>query len=322
MNRNVSIVIQKIKEENRGEIFLSLKPQIDNLETTIAHLYSYGGSICHFNMPEGDGYKKWNKEYEKYSYGKYEFVPARGFEFLFSNWNKLIMTCKNRAHDNDNFINGCVSGKKPVNHYERMRENIIAASNYSLEDDFIAVIDMEYSVDKKKLANSKINKNPKADLVCASVEGDRIIFYITEYKSTENGFGVSLQEHYRDMSAYYNNIKIKEHLIKTLQERVKYGLVDCSEKVISTIRNLTVNDIDVELLFMFSNSVDFEKSQRKNLKEEYSYIFEKSNIEGIPVKYLYINSIEKGCLKKDNLRGFELNGEFVFNNRIKNADLI
>lgn len=89
------------------------------------------------------------------------------------------------------------------------------------------------------------------------------------------------------MSAYYDNIKIKEHLIKTLQERVKYGLVDCSEKVISTIRNLTVNDIDVELLFMFSNSDDFEKSQRKNLKEEYSYIFEKSNIEGIPVKKIY-----------------------------------
>lgn len=50
---------------------------------------------------------------------------------------------------------------------------------------------------------------------------------------------------------------------------------------------------------MFSNSVDFEKSQRKNLKDEYSY-----------------------SLKKENLRGFELNGELVFYNRIKIADLI
>ena len=51
-----------------------------------------------------------------------------------------------------------------------MRENMIAAYNDELSEELLAVIDMEYSVDKKKLGNKNIMKNPKADLICATVE--------------------------------------------------------------------------------------------------------------------------------------------------------
>ena len=153
-------------------------------------------------------------------------------------------------------------------------------------------------------------KNPKADLICATVEKDKIVFYITEYKSTENGFGVSLKEHYDDMAMYYDDIRIKKHLIKTLQERLKYGLIVCNKKIANIINDLTVDNIDVKLLFLFSNSADYREKKKNVLSRGYSYIFEKSKSDGISVEYAYINKIESGCLKKAILRDFEKEGMF------------
>jgi len=306
---NVAKVISKCKDKN-SEVFLSLKPRIDDLSTTVAHLYSYGGKMCYFNMPKGNGFTKWNKEYEKYSYGEYEFVPATGYEYLFGNWDNMIKTCENRAYDEENFKKGKISGKEPRNRYERMRENIIAINNSSLAEGRLAVIDMEYSVDKEKLGNNKITKNPKADLVLVTVEGDKIVFYITEYKSTRNGFGVSLQTHYDDMVMYHDDVKIKNHLIKTLQEREKYGLIDCNEKVINLIRNLSSDNIDVKILFLFSNAHEFEKSKKNVLAKGYKYIFEKSKEDGVCVKYACIKKAEDSCLMKSLLRDFESDGNF------------
>ena len=310
MNSNVEKLISKCKEDYEGRVFLSLKSRIDDIDTTVAHLYSAGGKMCSFNMPEGNGFNIWDKEYKKYSYGGLDFVPGKGFTYLFSNWDNMIKTCDNRAHDADNFKDGKVSGEKPVNHYERMRENMIAAYNFELSDELLAVIDMEYSVDKTKLRSKKIVKNPKADLICVAVENDRIVFYVTEYKSTENGFGVSLEEHYDDMSMYYNEIQIKEHLIKTLQERLDYGLIVCNEEIEKIIRNLTINAIDVRLLFLFSDADDFETARINDLKKGYSEIYNKSEEDGVPVYYAYIENIEKQCLNKMILKRFERDGKF------------
>ena len=310
MNSNVKSVISKCEKDNNGAVFLSLKPRIDDLDTTVAHLYSAGGKMCYFNMPDGKGFNKWDNKYEKYSYSELDFVPGTGFSYLFSNWDNMIKTCDNRAHNEDNFKKGKMSGSKPVNHYERMRENMIAAYNAELSEELLAVIDMEYSVDKKKLGNKNIMKNPKADLICATVENDRIVFYITEYKSTENGFGVSLKEHYDDMAMYYDDIRIKKHLIKTLQERLKYGLIVCNKKIANIINDLTVDNIDVKLLFLFSDSADYREKKKNVLSRGYSYIFEKSKSDGISVEYAYINKIESGCLKKAILRDFEKEGMF------------
>lgn len=310
MNNNVEKLISKCKEDYMGRVFLSFKPRIADLDTTVAHLYSAGGKMCYFNVPEGNGFHIWDKEYEKYSYGELDFVPGKGFTYLFSNWDNMIKTCDNRAHDEDNFKKGKVSGKTPVNHYERMRENMIAAYNSELSEELLAVIDMEYSVDKTKLRSKKIVKNPKADLICVAVENERIVFYVTEYKSTQNDFGVSLGEHYGDMSMYYNVIQIKEHLIKTLQERLEYGLIICNEEVKGIIRNLTVDDINVKLLFLFSDAADFESANYNTLNKRYSEIFKKSKADDVPVNYAYIGNIEKGCLKKTILRKFECDGKF------------
>ena len=310
MNSDVINAIDKCRKENKGEAFLSLKPRIDDLTITVAHLYAAGGEMCHFNMPDGKKFKIWDKEYLKYSYGELEFLPGRGFEYLFANWDNMVKTCGNRAHDEDNFKNGKMSGKQPRNHYERMRENMIAALSSKLEEGMLAVIDMEYSVDRTKLDSAKIVKNPKADLICATVENDRIVFYITEYKSTENGFGVSLKEHYDDMAMYYDDIRIKKHLIKTLQERLKYGLIVCNKKIANIINDLTVDNIDVKLLFLFSNSADYREKKKNVLSRGYSYIFEKSKSDDISVEYAYINKIESGCLKKAILRDFEKEGLF------------
>ena len=310
MNSDVINAIDKCRKENKGEAFLSLKPRIDDLTITVAHLYAAGGEMCHFNMPDGKKFKIWDKEYLKYSYGELEFLPGRGFEYLFANWDNMVKTCGNRAHDEDNFKNGKMSGKQPRNHYERMRENMIAALSSKLEEGMLAVIDMEYSVDRTKLDSAKIVKNPKADLICATVENDRIVFYITEYKSTENGFGVSLKEHYDDMAMYYDDIRIKKHLIKTLQERLKYGLIVCNKKIANIINDLTVDNIDVKLLFLFSNSADYREKKKNVLSRGYSYIFEKSKSDDISVEYAYINKIESGCLKKAILRDFEKEGMF------------
>ena len=76
-----------------------------------------------------------------------------------------------------------------------------------------------------KLDSAKIVKNPKADLICATVENDRIVFYITEYKSTENGVGVSLKEHYDDMVMYYDDTRIKQHLSDLCLERITNGIM-------------------------------------------------------------------------------------------------
>ena len=307
---NVLKLISKCKSMNDGKVFLSLKPRVDDPETTVAHLYSFGGEMCHFNMPEGNDFHIWDKEYEKYSYGSYEFVNKRGFDYLFSNWDSMIKCCCNRACDKDNFKKGKVSGKEPRNHYERERENRIAALNSKLSEDLLAVIDMEYSVDKNKIANAKIDKNPKADLVCVGMEEDRITFYITEYKSTEEGFGVSLAEHYNDMSKYYDDAKITNHLIKTLHERIKCGLVDCDKKIEDMISNISTKDIAVELLFLFSHADEFKNSKKNVLNNNYKYIFEKSKSDSVTVKYAYIKSIEKGCLKKSILNNFKVDGEF------------
>lgn len=310
MKNNVEKLISKCKEDYKGGVFLSLKPRIDDLDTTVAHLYSAGGKMCYFNVPEGNGFHIWDKEYEKYSYGELDFVPGKGFTYLFSNWDNMIKICDNRAHDEDNFKKGKVSGKTPVNHYERMRENMIAAYNSELSEELLAVIDMEYSVDKTRLRSKKIVKNPKADLICVAVENERIVFYVTEYKSTQKGFGVSLGEHYDDMSMYYNVIQIKEHLIKTLQDRLKYGLILCNEDVKGIIRDLTVDGIDVKLLFLFSDAADFESTNSNALKRGYSEILKKSEADDVPVYYAYIGNIEKGCLKKMFLRKFERDGKF------------
>ena len=307
---NVLKLVSKCKSMNDSKVFLSLKPRVDDLETTVAHLYSSGGKMCYFNMPEGDGFHIWNKEYENYSYGLCEFVNKRGFDYLFSNWDSMIKSCFNRAFDKDNFKKGKVSGKEPRNHYERERENRIAALNSKLSEDLLAVIDMEYSVDKNKIANAKIDKNPKADMVCVGMEEDRITFYITEYKSTEDGFGVSLNEHYDDMSKYYDDDKIKKHLIKTLQERIKCGLVDCDENIKDMISKISTKDIGVELLFLFSHADEFKNSKKNVLNKNYKYIFEKSQSDSVTVKYAYIKSIEKGCLKKSILNDFKVDGKF------------
>lgn len=313
MSSDVINVIEKCITENKGEVFLSLKPRIDDLTTTAAHLYAAGGEMCHFNMPNGNKFKIWDKEYLKYSYGELEFLPGRGFGYLFANWDNMVKTCGNRAHDEDNFKIGKASGKKPVNHYERMRENMIAAYNTNLEEGMLAVIDMEYSVDRTKLSSAIIVKNPKADLICATVENDRIVFYITEYKSTENGFGVSLKEHYDDMVMYYDDIRIKQHLIKTLQERLKYGLIVCSKKVENIISGLTEESIDVKILFLFSHANDYSEKKRNILAEGYNYIYGESKSDDVPVKYAYIDNIEEGCLKKAILRDFESEGNFELN---------
>ena len=310
MNSDVINAIDKCRKENKGEAFLSLKPRIDDLTITVAHLYAAGGEMCHFNMPDGKKFKIWDKEYLKYSYGELEFLPGRGFEYLFANWDNMVKTCGNRAHDEDNFKNGKMSGKQPRNHYERMRENMIAALSSKLEEGMLAVIDMEYSVDRTKLDSAKIVKNPKADLICATVENNRIVFYITEYKSTENGFGVSLKEHYDDMFMYYDDIRIKQHLIKTLQERLKYGLIGCNEKVENIISDLTVQSIDVRILFLFSHANEYSEKKRNILTEGYNYIYEESKLNDVPVKYAYIDNIEEGCLKKPILRDFESEGNF------------
>ena len=310
MNSDVINAIDKCRKENKGEAFLSLKPRIDDLTITVAHLYAAGGEMCHFNMPDGKKFKIWDKEYLKYSYGELEFLPGREFEYLFANWDNMVKTCGNRAHDEDNFKNGKMSGKQPRNHYERMRENMIAALNSELEEGTLAVIDMEYSVDRTKLDSAKIVKNPKADLICATVENDRIVFFITEYKSTENGFGVSLKEHYDDMVMYYDDIRIKQHLIKTLQERLKYGLIVCNKKIANIINDLTADNIDVKLLFLFSDSADYREKKKNMLSRGYSYIFEKSKSDDISVEYAYIKKIESGCLKKTILRDFEKDGIF------------
>lgn len=311
MNSDVRDLINKINSD--GNCFLSLKPRIDDLDTTVAHLYCAGGKMCNFNIPDGSGFKIWNKEYEKYSYGECEFIPGKGFNKLFNNWDSMVKTCYNRAHDEENFKKGKVSGKKPVNHFERMRENMIAAYNCRLNKELLAVIDMEYSVDKTKLNNEILDKNPKADLVCVAVENDKIVFYITEYKSTNNGFGVSLKQHYDDMSSYIKDEKIKEHLIKTLQERLYYGLINCKDSIANIIYNMTVENIEVNLLFLFSNTDDFFSDKKNVLDKGYKYIFEKSNKEGVVVKYAYIEDIKKGCLKKTLLKDFESGGEFNFN---------
>ena len=310
MNSNVKSVISKCEKNNNGEVFLSLKPRIDDLDTTVAHLYSAGGKMCYFNMPKGNGFHIWDKEYEKYTFNEMEFASEKGFNYLFNNWDNMIKTCSNRALGEYYFKVGKDSSEKPVTHYERMRENMIAAYNDELSEELLAVIDMEYSVDKKKLGNKNIMKNPKADLICATVEKDKIVFYITEYKSTENGFGVSLKEHYDDMAMYYDDIRIKKHLIKTLQERLKYGLIVCNKKIANIINDLTVDNIDVKLLFLFSNSADYREKKKNVLSRGYSYIFEKSKSDGISVEYAYINKIESGCLKKAILRDFEKEGMF------------
>ena len=74
MNSNVKSVISKCEKDNNGEVFLSLKPRIDDLDTTVAHLYSAGGKMCYFNRPDGKGFNKWDNEYEKYSYSELDFV--------------------------------------------------------------------------------------------------------------------------------------------------------------------------------------------------------------------------------------------------------
>lgn len=309
VTNNVSKVISKCTKKN-SEVFLSLKPRIDDLSTTVAHLYSHGGKMCQFKMPKGDGFKRWDKEYEKYSYDEYEFVSARGYEYLFDNWGNMVRTCANRAHYEGNPPENRISEKKPRNYYERMRENFIAMNNSALSEGMLAVIDMEYSVDKKKLGNKSITKNPKADLVCATVEGDRIIFYITEYKSTENGFGVSLQTHYDDMAMYHDDIKIKEHLVKTLQERECYGLIDCDDKTANIIKNLTTDNIDVKLLFLFSNAPEFENKKRMVLEKGYKYICEKSQKDSVSVKYACIKNAKEARLEKSLLKDFESDGKF------------
>ena len=310
MNSNVKSVISKCEKNNNGEVFLSLKPRIDDLDTTVAHLYSAGGKMCYFNMPKGNGFHIWDKEYEKYTFNEMEFASEKGFNYLFNNWDNMIKTCSNRALGEYYFKVGKDSSEKPVTHYERMRENMIAAYNDELSEELLAVIDMEYSVDKKKLGNKNIMKNPKADLICATVENDRIVFYITEYKSTENGFGVSLKEHYDDMVMYYDDTRIKQHLIKTLQERLKYGLIGCNEKVENIISDLTVQSIDVRILFLFSHANEYSEKKRNILTEGYNYIYEESKLNDVPVKYAYIDNIEEGCLKKPILRDFESKGNF------------
>lgn len=311
MNSNVAKVIDKCKAASDGELFLSLKPRIDDLSTTVAHLYSAGGRMCNFNMPSGNDFRIWNKEYQKYIYeGEDKFVSGTDFEYLFSNWETMIEACENRATDGRKWEKGKASGTKPKNYYERKYENMIAAYNSILAEDSIAVIDMEYSVGREKLGNAKIDKNPKADLVCAAVENNKIIFYLTEYKATENGFGVSLQKHYDDMSVYYNDIKIKEHLIKTLQERVNYALIECSDELKKVIDNLSADSIEVRLLFLFSHASNFESKKINVLARGYKYIVSNASADNVPVKYGYIKAIEKGCLMKTILRDFENEGKF------------
>ena len=65
MNSDVINAIDKCRKDNKGEAFLSLKPRIDDLTITVAHLYAAGGEMCHFNMPDGKKFKIWDKEYLK-----------------------------------------------------------------------------------------------------------------------------------------------------------------------------------------------------------------------------------------------------------------
>ena len=58
MNSDVINAIDKCRKENKGEAFLSLKPRIDDLTITVAHLYAAGGEMCHFNMPDGKKFKR------------------------------------------------------------------------------------------------------------------------------------------------------------------------------------------------------------------------------------------------------------------------
>lgn len=112
------------------------------------------------------------------------------------------------------------------------------------------------------------------------------------------------------MFMYYDDIRIKQHLIKTLQERLKYGLIVCNEKVENIISGLTAKSIDVRILFLFSHANEYSEKKRNILTEGYNYIYEESKLNDVPVKYAYIDNIEEVCLKKPILRDFESIGNF------------
>ena len=78
------------------------------------------------------------------------------------------------------------------------------------------------------------------------------------------------------------------------------------------ICNISIENIDVELVFLFSHVDEFKNSKKNVLKNNYKYIFEKSKSDSVTVKYAYIKSIEKGCLKKSILKDFKDDGEFEF----------
>lgn len=293
LNSNVSNMIEIYKKKREsGEVFLSIKPHIDDISCCIAHVYTYGGCICQFKVDDGTQFQCWNPSYKKYSYGAFEFKKGRAFEYLNLNWDAIVKTMKNRAMDRFNYLNGLGDSyaKSHHNHYERMRENIIACRNYKLQKEKLAVIDMEYTVPLQD------GRKAKADLIYVSIDdNNKIHFYVTEYKSTKSGFGNnnSLDKHYDDMAKYVVLPEIKEHLIKTLQVRVQYGLMDCTSDERRIVETLKCDDIVVELLFAFSNKDEMlcDKDIVKKLQEGYEYIKGKSLL--MKAKYIYINDLNE-----------------------------
>ena len=64
-----------------------------------------------------------------------------------------------------------------------------------------------------------------------------------------------------------------------------YGLIGCNEKVENIISDLTVQSIDVRILFLFSHANEYSEKKRNILAEGYNYIYEESKLNDVPVKY-------------------------------------
>ena len=255
IKENIILINNKISENHKKNTFWCPKYMDSAQEQMGFTLYAYGGAVVSiYEKNENISIKLFNKTYDTYFLEKWgemeaklKAVKSKTQQELrlkeLEKWEctvwdmimdaflvraeKLAMTEEQQE----------VKGKKVKSYLERKRENVIANNNRDMKNGFIRVVEMESKI-------SQAGKKP--DLIGLRKEADDYVFSFIEYKCTTVGMkGVSLAEHFNDMTKYYRNESVLEQMISynycldVLEERKK--------------AEISGNNVKSEIVFLFSH---------------------------------------------------------------------
>lgn len=317
IKENISLINNKISENHKRNIFWCPK-YIDSAREQMGFtLYAYGGAVVSiYEKNENISIKLFNNTYDTYFLGTWDEMKeklnaVKGKRQQDSRleelkkwddtiWNMImdafLVRAEKLAMAEEVKV---VKGKNVKSYLERKRENVIAKNNRDMEQGCIRVVEMESKIPQA---------GKKPDLIGIRKDADTYIFSFIEYKCTTAGMnGVSLEEHFNDMSKYYKSEAVLEQMIsynyrlEVLEEREK---VDISKK-----------DVKSEIVFLFSHigkekGVSAQKVYNDLIKMERHEKFKEYKKD---VKFIVLQD-ENQLLNAMNYYGYEEMVKYVKNN--------